>query len=395
MRLDKEADDAVKKASLHRKVATTIFFESNGGMSQAKADASVPEIKTDVFGPDTNLADLDNVLEGLATTCYYLNWDRNRYRFGLSPNLNQILVSRRGAVQPKAIEERIRQQTQKLFDKHTVDASKLIDRKYWPARSNDVPNRPMLTLVGHGAGYPGRRKEDHGADGVDCPRLRIERPDVQIRPDLRRAGLRPERSARRPETLWPGRTSTTTRTRKSGSMKGRRACSQRNLKNAQRDLDEAIFRTYRHVYLLGKDNKLRPIDLGQITSSSAGSIVELILRELQRCEEITDGISPSQADQVLAAGPGRMVHEGGAGRVLLVAATLAIAESRVHQAHHQRRRHPGTARLCQQGRGRPAQTGEVQGEPARRRRGDLGRHVHSQGRRRPESCWSRRAWRAW
>ena len=39
---------------------------------------------------------------------------------------------------------------------------------------------------------------------------------------------------------------------------------------------------------------MRPIDLGQITSSSAGSIVELILRELLRCEEITDGISPSK-----------------------------------------------------------------------------------------------------
>ncbi len=191
VRLDKEADDAVKKAQLHRKVATTIFFESNGGMSQSKADASVPEIKTDVFGPDTNLADLDNVLEGLATTCYYLNWDRNRYRFGLSPNLNQILVSRRGAVQPKVIEERIRQQTQKVFDKHSVDASKQIDRKYWPARSNDVPNRPMLTLVVMGLDTPGRREEDHGADGVACPGLRIERPDVQVRPDLRRTGLRP------------------------------------------------------------------------------------------------------------------------------------------------------------------------------------------------------------
>ena len=75
---------------------------------------------------------------------------------------------------------------------------------------------------------------------------------------------------------------------------GQKSLLTRNLKNAQRDLDEAIFRTYRHVYLLGKDNKLRPIDLGQITSSSAGSIVELILRELQRCEEITDGISPAK-----------------------------------------------------------------------------------------------------
>src|SRR5262249_35259137 len=113
VRLDKEAG-AVGKAQLHRKVATTIFFESNRGMSQARAAATVPEIKTGVFGPDANTADLDNVLEGLATTCYYLNWERNRYRFGLSPNLNQILVARRGAVQARAIDERIRQQTEKL-----------------------------------------------------------------------------------------------------------------------------------------------------------------------------------------------------------------------------------------------------------------------------------------
>lgn len=68
----------------------------------------------------------------------------------------------------------------------------------------------------------------------------------------------------------------------------------RNLKNAQRDLDEAIFRAYRHVALLGSDNKLRSFDLGQTTSSSAGSIVELMLRELQTQDEIVDGISPAK-----------------------------------------------------------------------------------------------------
>ena len=36
------------------------------------------------------------------------------------------------------------------------------------------------------------------------------------------------------------------------------------------DLDEAIFRAYKHLYLLDKQNKLRHIDLGNITSSSAG-----------------------------------------------------------------------------------------------------------------------------
>lgn len=293
IRLDKEADSAVKKSQLHRKVATAIFFESNGGMSQGKADASVPEIKTDVFGPETNLADLDNVLESLATTCYYLNWDRNRYRFGLSPNLNQILVSRRGAVQPKVIEERIRKQTQELFNKHSVDASKLIDRKYWPARSNDVPSRPMLTLVVLGIDTQASEKKtselmeslvrDCGSSGRTYKSALIFAV-----PDSGNAVREAARNALAWEDIDDDEDT------KKRIDDGQKSLLARNLKNAQRDLDEAIFRTYRHVFLLGKDNKLRPIDLGQITSSSAGSIVELILRELQRCEEITDGISPAK-----------------------------------------------------------------------------------------------------
>jgi hypothetical protein len=293
IRLDREAGDEVKKAQLHRKVATTIFFESNGGMSQSKADATVPEIKTGVFGPDSNMADLDNVLEGLATTCFYLNWDRNRYRFGLSPNLNQILVSRRGAVQGKAIDERIRQQTQKLFDKHTIEASRQLDRKYYPARSNDVPNRPMLPLVVFGLDAPAGDKRtgelmesivrDSGSSGRTFKSALIfAAPDAGE--SIREAG----------RNLLAWEDIDDDEDTKARIDVNQQKLLDRNLKNAGRDLDEAIFRSYRHVYLLGKDNKIRAIDLGQITSSSAGSIVELILRDLQRCEEITDGVSPAK-----------------------------------------------------------------------------------------------------
>jgi hypothetical protein len=260
VRLDKEADDAVKKACLHRKVATTIFFELNGGMSQAKADASVPEIKTDVFGPDMNLADLDNVLESLATTCYYLNWDRNRYRFGMSPNLNQILVSRRAAVQSKAIEERIRQQTQRLFDRHTVEASKLIDRRYAPARTTDVPNRPMLTLVVMGldtkAGETMELMESFVRDCGLSGRT-FKSALIFAVPD---SGQTVRESARNVLACEDIDDDEDTKKR---IDEGQKSLLARNLKNAQRDLDEAIFRTFRHVYLLGKDNQLRPIDLGQ------------------------------------------------------------------------------------------------------------------------------------
>jgi hypothetical protein len=293
VRLDKEAGEAVKKGQLHRKVATTIFFESNGGMSQAKADATVPEIKTGVFGPDSNMADLDNVLEGLATTCYYLTWDRNRYRFGLSPNLNQMLVSRRGAVKDKAISDRIRKETEKLFGKHTVEASKYVDRRYSPARSNDVPSRPMLTLVVFGPDTPaGDTKttdlmesilRDSGTSGRT-----FKSALIFTAPDAGEAVREAARNALAWEDIDDDEET------KKRVDEAQRNLLQRNLAGARRDLDEAIFRSYRHVYLLGRDNRLRDIDLGQITSSSAGSIVELILRELERNDEVTSGVSVSK-----------------------------------------------------------------------------------------------------
>ena len=294
VRLDKEATDAIRQAQLHRKVATTIFFESNGGMSQAKADASVPEIKTGVCGPEMNMVDVDNVLEGLAASCFYLNWERNRYRFGLSPNLNQILVTRRGAVQDKAIDERIKQQTQKLFDKHSVEASKQIDRKYWPDSQQRRAQPPGADPGRAGLGER-RRRTGHGrADGDHRARLRIERADIQVGPDLLGPRRRRQRPRRGPKRAGVGGHRRRRGHEEAGGRRAAQAAWPETCRIARRDLDEAIFRAYRHVYLLGKDNKLRHVDLGQITSSSAASLVELILRELERNDEVTAGVSPGK-----------------------------------------------------------------------------------------------------
>src|SRR5439155_1624958 len=100
-RLDREAPEALKKARIHQKVATTILFESNGG--QTKAEATMPEIRFGVAEPDLDIANVETAIEGLAASCYYLSSDQNRYRFSLSPNLNKILIDRRGSIQAKAI----------------------------------------------------------------------------------------------------------------------------------------------------------------------------------------------------------------------------------------------------------------------------------------------------
>ena len=64
IRLDSEAVDAIKKARLHRKVATTIFFESNGGT--LRAEATVPEIRLAVAEPDLDIGNVETVLETLS-----------------------------------------------------------------------------------------------------------------------------------------------------------------------------------------------------------------------------------------------------------------------------------------------------------------------------------------
>ena len=42
-----------------------------------------------------------------------------------------------------------------------------------------------------------------------------------------------------------------------------------NLKKAQRDLKESVWRTYKNLMLLGKDNQMRLVDLGLVHSSAA------------------------------------------------------------------------------------------------------------------------------
>ena len=67
---------------LHQKVATTIFFESNGG----QAEATIPEIRLAVAEPELDVGNVETALEALSTTCYYLSAEKNRYRFSFSPN---------------------------------------------------------------------------------------------------------------------------------------------------------------------------------------------------------------------------------------------------------------------------------------------------------------------
>jgi hypothetical protein len=287
-RLDREAPDALKRARLHQKVATTILFESNGG--QTRAEATMPEIRFAVAEPDLDIANVETAVEGLAAACYYLSSDRNRYRFSLRPNLNKILIDRRGSIQAKAIDERVKQEVQAVFQ---AGPSVPERSKFFPTSSVDVRDRASLDLVimapDQALGEPATRKlveqiiQEHGASARTCKSaLLFAVPDSP-------ANLI---EAARTALAWEeiGDDEQTMERLDEVQKRQLRTKSER----AVRDLREAVWRTYKNIVLLGKDNQLKEVDLGHINSSMANTLVELIVNRLVRDDEITSGVGPAK-----------------------------------------------------------------------------------------------------
>jgi hypothetical protein len=285
-RLDKEAIDAIKKARLHRKVATAIFFESNGG--QAKGEATLPEIRLAVAEPDLDVGNIETALEELSTTCYYLSSEKNRYRFSLSPNLNKLLADRRASVQSPRVEDRIRAEVQKVF----VEGKGVVDRFFFPEKSGQIPDAARLTLVvlppdraaadkTTQAFVDGSTKE-HGSSARTFKSALIwavpEGPDA-LRDEARKV-LAWEDIADEEDDLRLD--------------EGQRRQLSESLKKAQRDIKETVWRTYKNIMLLGKDGDWKTVDLGLIHSSAAPSLAQLIVDRLVQPGDVEDkGVSPN------------------------------------------------------------------------------------------------------
>ncbi|MCL5745566.1 MAG: AAA family ATPase, partial [Acidobacteria bacterium] len=283
-RLDAEAVGGIKKSRLHRKVASAIFFESNGG--QARAEATAPEVRLAVAEPSLDVGNVETVLEALVASCYFLSADRNRYRFGLTANLNKLLADKRASIQQPRIQERVRADVQEVFKQGWP-----LDRIYFPAKSSQIPNRPALTLV---VVPPEQEDTDEARtlQFVDSMTRQCGTSDRTFKsaliwcvPD---SGRTLHEEARK-LLAWEDIQDEASDLKLDETQ--RRQLSE-NLGKARRDLKEAVWRTYKTVMLLGKDNAIRTVDLGLVHSSAADSLVGFIVNRLKQDGDISDGISP-------------------------------------------------------------------------------------------------------
>lgn len=283
-RLDSEATAAVKKARLHRKVATSIFFESNGG--QQKGEATLPEVRLAVAEPDLDIGNVEQSLEALADACYYLGAQKNRYRFSFQPNLNKLLADRRASVPANAVRERARAEIQKVFG-----AGKGVERIFFPEKSAQVPDRSVLALIivapESEAAEPTTKSlietltREHGSSSRTYKSALIwcvAEDAVTLYEEARKLLAWEDISTESPALRLD---------------EAQRQQLEENLARSKRDLREAVWRTYKNVFLLDEQNALRRVDLGLVHSSAAESLVGLILARLRQEDLVVDGVSPN------------------------------------------------------------------------------------------------------
>lgn len=288
VRLDNEAIDAIKKARLHRKVATTIFFESNGGQVGSEAqEASMPEIRLAVGEPESDIGNIETVLEALPEACYYLNVEKTRYKFSLKENLNKRFTDRKATVQTGQIDEQIKHEIQRIFA-----PKEFVERVFFPEKSIQISDRPVITFL---------------IADLECTMNDEKATRAFADQMIRECGTaaRTFKSA----LIWVVAESAQSLREESRKILAWQAISDEsddlkldesqkkqlieNTQKAKRDLKEAIWRTYKYLLLLAKDNTLKNVDLGLIHSSAADSPLSNILNRLSADGDIEKGVSPN------------------------------------------------------------------------------------------------------
>lgn len=288
-KLDAEAVETLKEMRLCRKVASVIFFESSGG--QIREGATIPEIRLSVGEPGVDIGNIETSLENLISACYYLDTDGNRYWFSIRPTLNKLLADRRATISDEKIKERIEEEIKKVFSKGPQ-----IERIFFPEQSNQIPDRATLTLV--------ISSIDHSWDeGVRPDTLRFidsltqnygtsarifKSALIWVIPER----VRSMKDEARTLLAWEAIEEEADRLNLSDTQ---RKYLKEQLKRSERNLYEGVWRCYKNVLLLGKDNKLEYVDLGLLHSSASDQregLTGLILSRLKQLDYLTDKVSP-------------------------------------------------------------------------------------------------------
>ena len=170
-----------------------------------------------------------------------------------------MLAERKAGVSEKAIDDRVRKEIQTRFQAGPKGLD--LERRYFPTKTNDVPDRPVLTLVVMG---PDQTADVAGLKALidsiirDCGTSgRTYKSALVFAVADSAADM--NRQARELLAWEDIEDDQQTVDRLDDGQKRQLA---KSLGRAKRDFEEAVWRAYRRVFLLGRDNAVREADSG-------------------------------------------------------------------------------------------------------------------------------------
>ena len=138
--LDADSKGAVR--DIHRRVGTTMLFESSGG--QVERVAHLPELRAALGEPSIDTTSVDTAAMAFEERSYFLRRvGTDGYRISYRPTIKKVVNDRRASLDEEGeIQPAIRNLVKEDFDRGAS-----IPRVCFPADAASIPDTPKLTLV--------------------------------------------------------------------------------------------------------------------------------------------------------------------------------------------------------------------------------------------------------
>ncbi len=137
-----DADSKGPVRDIHRRVGTTMLFESSGG--QVERVAHLPELRFALGEPSIDTTSVDTAAMALEERSYFLRRvGTDGYRISYRPTIKKVVNDRRASLDEEGeIQPAIRKLVKDDFDRGAT-----LPRVCFPADAASIPDTPKLTLV--------------------------------------------------------------------------------------------------------------------------------------------------------------------------------------------------------------------------------------------------------
>ncbi|MEP0772985.1 MAG: DUF499 domain-containing protein, partial [Acidobacteriota bacterium] len=137
-----DADTRGALRDIHRRLGTTILFESSGG--QVEKVAHLPELRFALGEPEVDATSVDTAAFALEARCYFIRRvGSDGFRIGYQPTLKKVVSDRRASLDG---EREVRPALLKLVEEEFSRGASVPVLPF-PQESTDVPDTPRLALV--------------------------------------------------------------------------------------------------------------------------------------------------------------------------------------------------------------------------------------------------------